>query len=335
MLGLGAAAAAAEAPVAVTVGAVPSIPAAATYIAIEKGYFRDAGIEVRIENIDSASQAVAVLATNRMQVVEGAFPVGYFNALAKELPVVLALERGSSPLYHNFLVRTDLKDAIKSVADLKGRMVAIVAPGSIIVYETGKVLESAGLTLHDVTVKYIPFTQMAVAFANKAIDAAIMVPPFGDAVVEQGLAVRWLDPDDVIRPQPMAILVYMINTDWAAKNRDLARAYFVAVLRGAREYCQAYHDGPNRAEVVEIMMKHGAVSDRALLDKMPWPARDPDGRFSVDSLVDLQDWFYKEGLATAKFPASRLVDASYAEYAREKLGPFELVNKESRRVGCR
>src|SRR5690349_14405376 len=93
----------------VTIGVVPSIPAGATWIAIEKGYFREAGIEVTLEKIESAAPAMAMLAAGRLQVVEGGLAAGYWNALQQGLPVIMALERGSSPLYHDVLIRPDLK----------------------------------------------------------------------------------------------------------------------------------------------------------------------------------------------------------------------------------
>jgi hypothetical protein len=37
----------------------------------------------------------------------------------------------------------------------------------------------------------------------------------------------------------------------------------------------------------------------------------------------------------AKFPAERLVDNSYVDYANAKLGPFVLENKASPLAGCR
>ena len=45
-------------------------------------------------------------------------------------------------------------------------------------YELGKMLETAGLTASDVDIKILRFTQMGAAFANKAIDAALVIPPF-------------------------------------------------------------------------------------------------------------------------------------------------------------
>ena len=319
----------------VTIGVVPSVPAGATWIALEKGYFREAGFDVQLEKIESAAPAMAYLASNRLQVVEGGLAAGYWNALSQGLPIIMTLERGSSPLYHDLLVRPDLAGQIKTVADLKGRTVALVAPGSSVLYEMGKTLETAGLTIKDVEIKYIPFPNMGVALANKAVDVALEVPPFGEVITSQKLGVRWLDTDDYIKPQPISFIAYLANTDWIAKNPDLARKFFLALVRGGRDYCQAYHHGPNRREVEDIMWKYRAVNDREMIHTMAWQARDPNGRFNVASVLDVQDWFAKENMIKEKFPAERLIDTSYAEYATKQLPPFEVINKDSKLKGCR
>ena len=334
-LTLGAASAAAEPLTTVTIGVVPSVPAAATWIAVEKGYFRAAGVDAHLEKIDSASTAISLLATGRMQVVEGGLAAGYWNALARDLPVIMALERGSSPVYHDLLLRPDLVGQIKTIADLKGRTVAIVAPGSSAVYEVGKLLETAGLTLKDIDVKYMPFQQMGAALANKAIDAADEVPPFGAVFAAEKLGTRWIDPDDYIKPQPTSFIAYLANTDWTKQNPELARKFFLALVRAGRDYCQAYHHGPNRQEVEDILWKYHAVSDRALLGKMEWQARDPNGRFNMASVLDVQSWFFKHGLITKTFPAERLIDTSYADYAVKHLPPFHVINAADKLAGCR
>jgi NitT/TauT family transport system substrate-binding protein len=319
----------------ITIGIVPTVPAASTYLAVDKGYFRDSGIEAKIETVDSASKIIPFLAQNQIQVAQGGIAIGYFNAVADGLPLILTLEGGSSPLYHNVLVRTDLKDKIRSVADLKGRSVGLTAPGAITNYEFGKVLASAGLGLKDVEVKYVAFSQMGAAFANKGLDAALEVAPFTDEIARQGIAVRWIDPDDYIKPTPMSTVGYMVNTDWAKQNPDLARRVFTALAKGGRDYCQAYHHGPNRGEVEDVLIKYKVMSDRALLDTMDWQARTPDGAFNVASLMDIQDFFVADGSIAKKLPAEKLVDNSYAQQAAKALGPFEVMNKASPLKGCR
>ncbi|HTP81967.1 MAG TPA: ABC transporter substrate-binding protein [Alphaproteobacteria bacterium] len=319
----------------VAIGVNPSVSAGATYIALDKGYFREAGLDVDVQIIESTSTSMALLATNRVQVIEGGIAAGYWNALAQRLPVVLAFERGSTPLYHELMLSPARKDTIKTPADLKGRTIGLSGPGSVSYYEVAKVLQSAGLTFKDVEIKNIPYPQTGAALGSNAVDAALEIPPFGDDAVAHGLAVRWIDTDDYIKPQPVDVLAHFANTDWIAQNRKVADAFFAALLRGVRDYCQAYHRGPNRAEVEAIFLKHKLARDHQMLDSMAWSSRDPNGRFNLASLLDIQDWLAKEGTITATFPAERLVDASFAQSASARLPPFALANPDSKLAGCR
>ncbi len=319
----------------VRVGMVRALSSAATVIAIEKGYFKDLGIKVVVEDIDSSIDALALVAQGRLQVVEGGISAAYFNAIEKNFPVTIAIDRVSSPLNHRVIVRTDLKDKVKTMADLKGRPIASNSRGAITNYEIGKMFEKAGLAYQDADIKFIPFTQMSVAFANKAIDAAFMIQPFASQVVDQGLGFAFADPEEFITPEPMTIAVSFANTDWTAKNPELAKSFFLASLKGARDYCQAYHDGPNRKEVVDLAVRTGVEPRRELIDKYPWAARNPDGRVNVASMLDIQKFFVREKLSLKEFPAERLLTTTYSDAAAAKLGPFVLQNKDSKLAGCR
>ena len=319
----------------VKVVGVRSLPSASTYWALDKGYFRDAGLDVTVEQIDSLSKAVAFVATNQMQVGQGGINAGYYNSVAQGLPLTMAMESGSTPLYHEIILRPDLKDTIKTVADLKGRKVGLSAPGSSGVYEIGMVLASAGLSIKDIDIKYISFTQMGPALLNGALDAALEVAPFGEIAIEKNMAVGWIDPEDHIKQLPLTNVAYIVNTDWIKQQPDVARRFFVALARAGRDYCQAYHHGPNRAEMIDVMMKNKVITNRALVEKMNWQARSPNGEFNVASLESVQNFYKAEGIIDKTAPRDRLVDASFAVAAAKELGPFELVNKASKLKGCR
>ena len=319
----------------VRVALARSIISVTTLVAIEKGYFKEHGIRVEIEEIDTSANALALLAQNRVQVVEGGISAGYFNALEQGLPITIAADRVTTPIHHKFLVRTDLKDQIREVAQLKGKTIASNGQGAVTTYEIGKLLETAGLTIKDVDIKVIPFTQMGVAFANKAIDGALMISPWNVQVVDQGLAVPFADPDDYVKPGPLTIAVSFINQDWEKQNPELMRNYMLAYMRGARDYCQGYHGGAIRQELIDILIRSGTERRPEMLQKYPWPARSPSGRLSLESLLDMQAWFHKAGLTRHQFPAERLVNYAHVDYAVSKLGPFVPENKDSALNGCR
>jgi len=318
-----------------TFGLTPVVPVASTYLALDKGYLAEAGFEIAIENQVSAANFIPFLSTNRVQVVQGGITVGYYNAVAQGLPIILALDSGSSPVNQDLLVRPELKDQIKEIADLKGRAVAVVVPGSMPHYFVGKTLETAGLTIKDIEVKFIGFPAMGAALKNGAVDAALEVPPYGDQLVAQGLGARWINPDEIVKPQPVSVVAYFVNTDWASQNRAAALRLFTVLARAGREYCDAYHHGANRAEVVDTLAKHGVMADRDLLAHMAWQARDPSGRFNRASLDDIQGWFFRQGLMPKKAPEDRLVDDSYADAAANSLGAYSPANPASPLKGCR
>jgi NitT/TauT family transport system substrate-binding protein len=319
----------------VKAGIARSTSNAAELMAIKHGYFKDAGIKLEWDDIDSTANVIALLAQGRYHIVAGGISAGIFNALEKDLPITILSDRVSTPIGHNLMLRPDLKDTIKSMKDLKGKVVASNGQGSVSTYEVGKMLEREGVTIADVDLKILPFPQMGIAFKNKAIDAGIVIPPFVWQLEEQGLAIPFGNVDELVQPQPMTIAVIMANSDWVKGNKELVQRYMTAWLRGAREYCQAYHGASNRQEIIDELVNTKTAPSRELLEKYPWPARSPNGKINVASMLDINKWYVTNKMSTKEFPESRLVDGSFIDDAVKKLGPFELQNKASKLPGCR
>jgi NitT/TauT family transport system substrate-binding protein len=278
---------------------------------------------------------MASLAQGQLNIIAGGVSAGYFNALEKNLPVIITIDRVTTPVRHNLMVRSDLKDQIKSPKDLKGKVVASNAPGSISTYEIGKIMETVGLSIADVEIKNIPFGQYAAALKNKAVDAALAIPPFRYSLQDADLAVPFAEADEIVKPAPLTIAVHLVNTEWAKSQQELLRRFYVAVTRGIRDYCNAYHNGPNRQALIDLLVSSKTETRPDLLNKFPWPARNLTGKLNSASLLDIQDWYLKNKFITAKQPLEKLVDYSYADYAQQKLGAFTPTNKDSTLKGCR
>ncbi|HZC55409.1 MAG TPA: ABC transporter substrate-binding protein [Xanthobacteraceae bacterium] len=319
----------------VKVGIARSTSNAAELMALKRGYFKDAGITLQWDDIDTTANVIALLAQNQYNIVAGGISAGIFNALEKNLPITMLSDRVSTPIGHNLMLRPDLKDTVKSFKDLKGKVIASNGQGSVSTYEVGKMLEREGLTIADVDLKIVPFTQMGLAFRNQAIDAAIVIPPFVWQLEEQGLAVPFGNVDELVQPQPMTIAVIMANTDWIKANPELVQRYMTAWLRGARDYCNAYHGGADRQEVIDELVSSKTEPRRELLEKYPWPARSPYGRINTASMLDINAWYVTNKMSAQKFPVERIVDSTFIDAASKKLGPFELENKDSKLPGCR
>src|SRR5260370_22273473 len=98
--------------VTVKIGTVRSISTAAILWGVEKGYFKDYNIKVVTETLDTAANSIALLAQNQLHLVEGRISAGHFHELEKNLPGTMALDRVSSPLGDNLMLRPDLTHAI-------------------------------------------------------------------------------------------------------------------------------------------------------------------------------------------------------------------------------
>lgn len=319
----------------VKVGMARSVVTGATLMADAHGYFKDVGIKLQFEDLDSSADAIALLAQNSFQVVEGGVSAGYFNAFEKDLPIAMVASRVSTPILHILMIRPDLKDVIKTPKDLKGRIIATNGPGSVSTYEIGKILEPYGLSIADVDVKIFPFPQYAIAFNNKAVDAGLVIPTWTSDLDKKGFAIPLVYADEVIKPSPVALAVTTINTDWAKKSPEVAKNFFVAYMRGVRDYCQAYHHGSTRKEMIDLLVRYGIDRRPEFFEENPWPAREADGHINAASVIDMQAWYVKNKFTNKVFPAERVIDNSYVDYADAKLGPFTLENQDSPLQGCR
>src|SRR5262249_23342417 len=88
---------------------VRSIGSGATLTAIDRGYFKDQGIKVELDAIDSSANAIALLAQSRYQVIEGGLSAGFFNGLEKDLPIVAVAGPASPPPRHQPMNVTGLQ----------------------------------------------------------------------------------------------------------------------------------------------------------------------------------------------------------------------------------
>ena len=72
-----------------------SISNGANLWGVEKGYFKEVGIKLQIEELDTSANVLAMLAQNRLQIIEGGVSAGYFNGLQKNLPITMVMDRVS------------------------------------------------------------------------------------------------------------------------------------------------------------------------------------------------------------------------------------------------
>ena len=206
------------------VGYIPNVQFAPLYVAIEKGYYRDAGLDISIDYSMENDNTVLV-ATNDIQfaVVSGEqvllaraqqMPVVYVMAWYQQYPVGIAAKTSSG---------------ITSVADLKGKKLGL--PGLYGASYIGAIalLDSAGLKESDLTLDSIGFNQVEMLITDN--DDAVVVYSANEPV-----QLRKLGEDIVLFKVSDAIDLVanglITNEATLAENPELVRVMVEATLKG-------------------------------------------------------------------------------------------------------
>jgi NitT/TauT family transport system substrate-binding protein len=310
----------------VKVGTTPSISNGARYIAAERGYFREEGIEMEDVHSDTSAQILPSLAAGQIEIAGGGISAALFNAIAQGIPVRLVLDQWTAYPGNGaggIIVRKDLVDSgqVRDNADLRGLKIGITAHGQATEYGLATALDKAGLTLADVESTLLPYPDMTVALGNRNIDAAVTIEPYAELAVAQGFAARFRPWPEVIPYDNPAML--MFSATFAEQRNEAARRFAKAYVRGLRAYNDARTKGIDRDEVVGYFIKNTPVKDRALYDNMPWPSNNPDGRVNAETIGIAQDWFAERGYVQTKVDLSKVIDNQFADYAVAQLGPYQ------------
>jgi NitT/TauT family transport system substrate-binding protein len=295
----------------VKLGDLPAISNAAIYIAIEKGFFKEQGVNTEISNFDSAAKMVPALVAGELEVSVGSASAGLFNAVAQQAPFRIVADKGQAREGYGFsllAVRKDLVDSgqVKTFKDLKGKKIAILAKGNIQHYLVGKMAEEVGLTINDVELSFLGAPNQVTAFETKAIDAAYAVEPWVARFTERGVAVRFRTPDQVKGLGPVQVGVIIYSGKFINERRPVAQRWMNAYIKAAELF---HNRGTKDPEIAAILEKYTKVPAKVIQAAIP-PYQDPAGRPLRENLADQAQWFVSNGMQQ-KISIDNAVDLSF------------------------
>ncbi len=205
-------------------GYIPNIQFAPFYIAVEKGYFKDAGIQVTFD-YKFETDGVALVGANNVPfaVVSGEqVPL----ARAQGLPIVYV-----AAWYQKYPVAVVSKTSqnIKTPADLKGKKIGL--PGLFGANYIGldALLYSADLTEQDVTLDSIGYNQVTALAADREQAASVYTANEPVQLRAQGYSINVLQVADYVKLASNGIIT---NEKTISENPNLVRGFVKAFLHG-------------------------------------------------------------------------------------------------------
>ena len=154
-------------------------------IAERKGFFKEQGLEVEIQDFAGGAKSLQALIGGSVDVVTGAYE-HTIRMQAKGQDVRAVLELGRFPAI-TIAIKASLADKWKSPADFKGMKIGVTAPGSSTNLMMNFVLAKAGLTPQDVSFIGVGSAASAVAaIRNGQIDALSHLEPVTSMLERSG-----------------------------------------------------------------------------------------------------------------------------------------------------
>jgi NitT/TauT family transport system substrate-binding protein len=312
----------------ITVGTIGASSDSPFFIADKRGYFKDEGLTVKFIRFDSAAKAMAPLGTGELLVASGATSAALYNAVKRGVPLKIVADKAKNPPgfgFESLLVRKDLVGTIKTLADFKGRKIAISAPGNSEDFLVDYALRKAGMTIHDVEPVYLGFPQHIAAFTNGGIDVSLTVEPSISSILKADKAARFLGVDEFYPQFETAVVFY--SEKFIKEQPDNARKFMRAFLRGARDYNDAL-DGdrltaPAAADVIPILTEYSFIKNPDVYKAMRSHYVATDGALNVASLKDVWQFFKDAKQIDGSVTVDEVVDPSFAKWAAEQLGPYK------------
>lgn len=208
-------------------GYIPSVQYAPFYVAVEKGYFAEAGIEIEFD-YSFETDGVTLVGAEELQFAV-ASGEQILLARAQGLPVVYVMA-----WFQDFPIAVISKTSagIESAADLEGRRIAL--PGLFGASYIGlrAILNSVGIAEADVTLDSIGFNQVEALAVDQA---EIVIGYINNEPVQlraQGYEINILRVADYVQLTANGILT---NEATIAENPDLVRRLLGAFLRGLED----------------------------------------------------------------------------------------------------
>lgn len=238
-----------EARVTIGLTYVPNVQFAPFYLALERGYFDEAGVAVTLRHHGESEDLFGALASGREQIVVAGGDE-MLQARSQDVDVI-----SIATLYQSYPVTLIVPEDsdIAAPEDLVGRTVGIPGPFGETYFGLLAMMQSAGLTEEDLTIASIGFTQQA-ALSGGHVDAVMGfvnndVPQFQAT----GLAVRPVSIGDVPLVGVSLGTSGRVTTQSAAALRGVVEAVGRAVADIATE--------PNLAVDAAVEEIPGTVTD--------------------------------------------------------------------------
>ena len=302
------------------VGALRFTSHAASFVAFERGYFAEEGLDVEFRFFEAAQPMAVAIASGDADFAVTAISGGLISLAEKGATKVIggALSEEAGIDGQKILASNAAFQAgLTSPEMLDGKSFAVTQPGSSFHYMGAKISRSEGAS-----VRFTPLQKVGAiigALKSGQVDAWSIVPHIAKPLAASG-AVHIIGSVADYLPDYQVTTVFTSAAN-AANEKSKSQAFLRAFSKGAADFNAALVDktaGEDAAEAMVQLVHKYVYADRPYEKAKPsivnGAMRINEGAaLNMASVTDQVDWFKSEKLVKDGITVETLVDPSYVD----------------------
>jgi len=302
------------------VGVLRLSSSAPVFIAQDKGYFRDAGLEIELKFFDAAQPIAVATTSGDVDIGITAFTGGLYNLAGKgTLKVIggMSREKAGYPLIGYFASNAAFANGLKTPKDLAGKRVAVTQTGSSFHYSLGLLADKYGFKLADV--KIVPLQSLsnaAAALKGETVDAALLPVSTARKLMDDGGAklLGWVGDET---PWQLGAVFASPKT---LANKPLVTKLLAVLARADREYhdviLASIKDGnaavtETTRPLLEIIAKYTNLPVEQVVGNCAYI--DADGKLDVKNVDNQIKWMQEQGFVDKGFDVEAIIARDYVK----------------------
>lgn len=287
----------------VTIGALRFSSSGPVFLALDRGYFRDAGLDAAIAFFQAAPTVAVAVASGDATFGVTALTAAAFNLAAEGRLLIIAGQAQEKRGHSGNLVlvtRQAYEQGLDTLDELFAQPFGLTQPGSPSHYQLGQLAAGRGVAADQLEI--LPFQtlpNLVAALKTGAVTWAIIAPPIATDLIDAGAVVSLAPYSDFGAYQFGAAFA---ATDTVDGQPEMVRRFLGAYARGLADYAQIVSDpgSPAAREAAAVVARYvypdqdpAKAADRVLSSAL---YVDPEGDVDVEDVARQIEWYFENGM---------------------------------------
>jgi NitT/TauT family transport system substrate-binding protein len=293
---------------------------APVFIAQDKGYFRDAGLDVELKFFDAAQPVAVAVVSGDIDFGITSLTAGLYNLAGKgTLKVIggLSHEKAGFPLIGYFATEKAYASGLRTPKDLAGKRIAMTQVGSSFHYSLGLLADKYGFKLAEM--KLLPMQSLSnvgAALKGETVDAALLPISAARKLLDEGgiKQLGWVGDETpwqvgAVFASPKTLERTALVTKFQAALERADREYHDVILTAVAGGEAPIND--KTRPLLEIIAKYTNLPLEQVVGNCAYV--DPEGRLDVKDVANQIEWLQGQGFVDKGITAQAIIASDFVK----------------------